>query len=319
VFELRARFDESNNIEWSQRFEQAGCNVLYGYRNYKIHSKICVITRRTEHGLEHITQIGTGNYNEKTAALYTDFFFLTCNKSIGRDAMHYFHNIALENISDDYDILWVSPLQIKQNIMNGIDDQISRAQKGLPNGLFFKTNSITDRELIEKIVEASQAGVHCTLLVRGISCIVPGVEGFTDNVRVVSIVGRLLEHSRIYVFGPIDDPSSRVYMSSADLMTRNMDKRVEVAWPILNNELRTEALGYIATCLADTAKLRELLPNGQYTPLGIFTLKNNKEGGAEAIRSNSFSNTHNDQSSQTAPYRLFYAQKFLNGEAQRQH
>jgi polyphosphate kinase len=319
VFELRARFDESNNIEWSQRFEQAGCNVLYGYRNYKIHSKICVITRRTEHGLEHITQIGTGNYNEKTAALYTDFFFLTCNKSIGRDAMHYFHNIALENISDDYDILWVSPLQIKQNIMSGIDDQISRAQKGLPNGLFFKTNSITDRELIEKIVEASQAGVHCTLLVRGISCIVPGVEGFTDNVRVVSIVGRLLEHSRIYVFGPIDDPSSRVYMSSADLMTRNMDKRVEVAWPILNDELRTEALGYIATCLADTAKLRELLPNGQYTPLGIFTLKNNKEGGAEAIGSNSFSNTHNDQSSQSAPYRLFDAQKFLIGEAQRQH
>jgi polyphosphate kinase len=269
VFELRARFDESNNIEWSQRFEQAGCNVLYGYRDYKIHSKICVITRQSPQGLEHITQIGTGNYNEKTARLYTDLYFLTCDAAIGRDAMHYFHNIALENISDDYDILWVSPLQIKQKIIAGTNEQIALKREGKPAELFFKTNSITDRELIEKIVEASQAGVKCTLLVRGISCLVPGIVGFTENVRVVSIVGRLLEHSRIYVFGPLDDATNtRVYLSSADLMTRNMDKRVEVAWPILNNDLRAEVIGYINTCLADTAKLRELLPDKSYTPLG---------------------------------------------------
>ena len=268
LFELRARFDESNNIEWSQRFEEAGCNVIYGFRDFKVHSKICCITRQTENGLQYITQLGTGNYNEKPAKLYTDLSFITTDETFGRDATDFFRNMALENASDDYDILWVAPLQIKPYIIAGINKQIELAKKGEPCGLAFKTNSITDRAIIDKLAEASQAGVPVTLLVRGISCIVPGVPGYTDNVRVVSIVGRLLEHSRIYGFGPRE--TMRVYLSSADLMTRNMDKRVEIAWPVLNETLRQEVISYFETCLTDTAKLRELLPDGTYTPLRQF-------------------------------------------------
>ena len=266
LFELRARFDESNNIEWSQRFEEAGCNVIYGFRDYKVHSKICCITRQTENGLQYITQLGTGNYNEKTAKLYTDLSFITADETIGRDATEFFRNMQLENASDNYDILSVAPLQIKPGIIANIDKQIALAREGKPCGLFFKTNSVTDKDIIVKIAEASQAGVPVTLLVRGISCLVPGVPGYTDNVRVVSIVGRLLEHSRIYGFGPREN--IKIYLSSADLMTRNMEKRVEIAWPILDEGLRNQVLDYIATCLRDTAKLRELKADGSYTKLG---------------------------------------------------
>lgn len=268
LFELRARFDESNNIEWSQRFEQAGCNVIYGFRDFKVHSKICCITRQTEQGLQHITQLGTGNYNEKTAKLYTDLSFITTDETFGRDAGEFFRNMGLENTSDNYDIIWVAPLQIKPMLLAGIDAQIALARAGEPCGLFFKTNSVTDKDIIEKIVEASQAGVEVTLFVRGISCIVPGLEGYTDHVRVVSIVGRLLEHSRIYGFGAREN--MRLYLSSADLMTRNMDKRIEIAWPILNDKLRESILNYLDVSMSDTAKLRELLPDKSYTPLGAF-------------------------------------------------
>lgn len=268
LFELRARFDESNNIQWSQRFEEAGANVIYGFHDYKVHSKICCITRRTPEGLQYITQLGTGNYNEKTAKLYTDFSFITTDAAIGRDAVEFFRNMGLENTSRNYRTLWVAPLQIKENILAGIDKQIDAARKGSSSGLLFKTNSITDKDIIEKIAEASQAGVPITLLVRGISCLIPQVEGFTENVRVVSIVGRLLEHSRIYGFGPHDDMD--IYLSSADLMTRNMDKRIEIAWPVKNDGLRAQVLGYVDICLKDTAKRRELLPDGTYTPLRAF-------------------------------------------------
>ena len=268
LFELRARFDESNNIEWSQRFEQAGCNVIYGFRDYKVHSKICCITRQTDDGIQHITQLGTGNYNEKTAKLYTDLSLITTSPTIGRDATEFFRNMALENVSDNYDVLWVAPLQVKPLILKNIDHQIELAQRGEPCGLFFKTNSVTDKEIIDKIAEASQAGVKTVMLVRGISCLVPGVEGYTENVRVVSIVGRMLEHSRIYGFGP--RTNMKVYLASADLMTRNMDKRVEIAWPVLDEKLRDRILSYIDVSLSDTAKLRELLPNRRYTPLGFF-------------------------------------------------
>ncbi|MEA5018868.1 MAG: polyphosphate kinase 1 [Gordonibacter sp.] len=271
LFELRARFDESNNIEWSQRFEQAGCNVIYGFRDFKVHSKICCITRQTERGLQHITQLGTGNYNEKTAKLYTDLAFITTDATFGRDAVEFFRNMGLENTSDNYDIMWVAPLQIKPMIIDRIDREIERARAGEDTGLFFKTNSITDKEVIDKLAEASQAGVPITLFVRGISCIVPGLEGFTENVHVVSIVGRLLEHSRIYGFGPHEN--MKLYLSSADLMTRNMDKRIEIAWPVLDEELRKEILGYFGISMSDTAKLRELLPDKNYTPLGFFSEK----------------------------------------------
>ena len=294
LFELRARFDESNNIEWSQRFEAAGCHVIYGFRNFKVHSKICTITRQTADGLQHITQLGTGNYNEKTAKLYTDFSFITTDPRIGADAADFFRNMALENTSDNYDTLWVAPLMIKQNILRGIDEQIARAKAGKPAGLFFKTNSITDREVIEKIVEASQAGVETHLFVRGISCILPGVPGYTDHVHEVSIVGQLLEHSRIYGFGPRE--SCTIYLSSADLMTRNMDKRIEIAWPILDDTLREQVLGYLDISWSDTAKLRELLADGSYTPLGYFA-KRDEDGDVE----------------------LFDSQKYLIAEAQRMH
>ena len=270
LFELRARFDESNNIEWSQRFEQAGCNIIYGFRDFKVHSKICAITRRGKDGLQFITQLGTGNYNEKTAKLYTDLSMITCDPKIGMDASKFFRNMQLETIADDYKRLWVAPLMIKQNICAAIDEEIAKAQAGKPCGIMMKTNSVTDKDVIEKLAEASRAGVKATLLVRGISCLVPGVPGHTDNIRVVSVVGRELEHSRIYMFGAEDDPERKIYLSSADLMTRNLDKRVEIAWPVSDPDLRAKVVNYYNTMLSDTAKLRELKPNGAYTELYHF-------------------------------------------------
>jgi polyphosphate kinase len=281
LFELRARFDESNNIMWSQRFEEAGAKVIYGFRDYKVHCKVCCITRRTEQGISHITQLGTGNYNEKTARLYTDMAYITSDPAFARDALDLFRNMGLENLSDSYSLLCVAPLQIKQTIMQRIDEQIARAQAGEPCGLFFKTNAITDFEVMQKIAEASQEGVPVIILARGISCILPGVPDYTDNVRVVSIVGRLLEHSRIYGFGPIEN--MEIFLSSADLMTRNLDKRIEVAWPILNDELRKRIIDYVMISLADTAKLRELRPDGSYTALGVIaTLDSAASPGASA-------------------------------------
>lgn len=274
LFELRARFDESNNIEWSQRFEQAGAKVLYGFHDYKVHSKICCITRQTDNGVQYITQLGTGNYNEKTAKLYTDFAFITTDERFGRDGVKYFRNMGLENISDDYDILLVAPLQIKPTIMKKIDAEIEKAQRKEACGLFFKTNAITDKEIIEKLAEASRANVPIILFVRGICCLIPGIAGHTENVRVVSVVGRLLEHSRIFGFGAFD--SMELYLSSADLMTRNMDRRVEIAWPVLNEDLRLSIIEYLKTMLADTAKLRELRSDKTYTPLGYFAKTDNR-------------------------------------------
>lgn len=281
LLELRARFDESNNIKWSQRFEESGCKVIYGFREFKVHSKICIITRQTDDGIQYITQLGTGNYNEKTARLYTDISYITTDPRFGKDAVRFFRNMALENADDHYKTLWVAPLQIKANILKGIDKEIAKAKKGMPCGLFFKTNSITDKEIIEKIAKASKAGVPTTLFVRGISCIVPGVPGYTDNVRVVSIVGRLLEHSRIYCFGAPDDPKMRLYCSSADLMTRNMDKRVEIAWPLNNDRHRQYIMDYLFASMRDTAKLRELRADGTYTPLGYF---GERDENGEVIR-----------------------------------
>lgn len=268
LFELRARFDESNNIEWSQLFEEAGAQVIYGFADCKVHSKICSITRRTPEGVQYITQLGTGNYNEKTARLYTDFSFITTRPEIGKDAVEFFRNMNLENTSRAYRHLWVAPLQIKQNILVSIDKQIELAQAGEPCGLFFKTNSVTDKDVIEKIAEASRAGVPVTMLVRGISCIVPGVKNHTENVRVVSIVGRLLEHSRIFMFGPREN--CEIFLSSADLMTRNLDKRIEIAWPVEDESVKQQVLNYVDTCLADTVKLRELKNNRCWTGLGVL-------------------------------------------------
>lgn len=268
LFELRARFDENNNIEWSQRFEQAGCNIIYGFRDLKVHSKICAITRRSDDGLQFITQLGTGNYNEKTAKLYTDLSMITADPAVGQDAARFFRNMQLEAVSDDYRELWVAPLMIKRRICEKLDEEIAKAAKGEPAEAFMKTNSVTDKDVIEKIAEASRAGVKITMLVRGISCLVPGVANHTENVRIVSVVGRLLEHSRIYAFGA--GPDKEVYLSSADLMTRNLDKRVEIAWRVKDPALRDRVVDYYATMLKDTAKLRELTADGTYTELCHF-------------------------------------------------
>ena len=269
LFELRARFDESNNIEWSQQFEEAGCNVIYGFHDYKVHSKICLITRQTSDGTQYITQLGTGNYNEKTAKLYTDFCFMTTDQGIGEDAALFFQNMQMETLSDEYKELWVAPMQIKQNLLSEIDKQIALQKEGKPSGIFCKTNSITDEDVINKLVEASQAGVVTTCLVRGISCLVPGVKGYTDNICIVSIVGRLLEHSRIYIFGSMDE-EVKVYLSSADLMTRNLNNRVEIAWEVKNPTLKDRILEYCGVCLSDTEKLRALREDGTYTPIRTF-------------------------------------------------
>ena len=210
---------------------------------------------------------------------------MTTDPNIGKDAAEFFKNMSLENISTNYTTLSVAPLQIKPMILEKIDEQIRRAKEGLPNGLVFKTNSITDKDTIDKIVEASQAGVHTTLFVRGISCIVPGIKGYTENVEVVSIVGRLLEHSRIYGFGVAED--MEIYLSSADLMTRNMDKRVEIAWPILNPTLKEIVLDYLDVSLSDTAKLRMLESNLEYTPLEYFA-EETSDGRIESFDSQAF-------------------------------
>ncbi|MBQ9067610.1 MAG: polyphosphate kinase 1, partial [Eggerthellaceae bacterium] len=244
-------------------------NVIYGFHDYKVHSKICSIIRHTPQGVQYITQLGTGNYNEKTARLYTDFSFITTRPEIGKDAVEFFRNMNLENTSRAYRHLWVAPLQIKQNILVNIDKQIELAEAGEPCGLFFKTNSVTDKDVIEKIAEASRAGVPVTMLVRGISCIVPGVKHHTENVRVVSIVGRLLEHSRIFIFGAQDN--CKVFLSSADLMTRNLDKRIEIAWPVEDETVKQQVLDYVNTCLSDTVKLRELKRDRKWTGLGMLT------------------------------------------------
>ncbi|MGI6046196.1 MAG: polyphosphate kinase 1 [Eggerthellaceae bacterium] len=316
LFELRARFDENNNIEWSQRFEEAGCNVIYGFQNYKVHSKICCITRQTPNGVSYITQLGTGNYNEKTAKLYTDFCFLTADEAFGRDAIEFFKNMGLETVSDNYDILRVAPMQIKPTVALCINQEIDKAKEGRPCGVFIKTNSITDIDLIDKLVEASQAGVPVTLFVRGISCILPRVKGYTDNIRVVSIVGRLLEHSRIFAFGSRDN--LRLYLSSADLMTRNMEHRVEIAWPIVNASLREEIIWYCDTCLRDTAKLRELKPDGTYTALREFA-KRDENGKVNPLDSQDalihfFQERHLLASEHEAALRSNDGEKIINNE-----
>ena len=236
-----------------------------------MHSKICAITRRSEGGLQFITQLGTGNYNEKTAKLYTDLSMITADPVVGQDAARFFRSMQLESASSDYKELRVAPLMIKPRMCEAIDGEIAKAKAGKPARILMKSNAITDRDMIEKLTEASRAGVKITMLVRGISCLVPGIPGETENIRIVSVVGRLLEHSRIYAFGVGDETT--VFLSSADLMTRNLDKRVEIAWPVNDPALRARVLDYFTTMLSDTAKLRELQSDGTFTDLCAFVPK----------------------------------------------
>ena len=259
LIELRARFDEQNNIDWSERLEEAGCKVIYGFEDYKVHSKICLITRNERGTLRHITQVGTGNYNEKTARQYTDVSLVTASESIGADAVEFFKNMALGNLSGDYHRLLVAPYGLKNRILELMDEQIKLG----PNGyMLLKFNSLTDADILQKLMQASQAGVCVDMIIRGICCIRPGGPGKTDNIHVISIVGRYLEHSRIYCFGRGDQ--EKMYISSADFMTRNTERRVEIACPIDAPEVRQRLHSIVDAALRDTAKARELQPDGSY-------------------------------------------------------
>ena len=259
LIELRARFDEQNNIDWSERMEEAGCKIIYGFEDYKVHSKICLITRRERGAVRHITQVGTGNYNEKTAKQYTDVSLITADERIGQDAGAFFNNMALGNLSGRYNRLFVAPTSLKNNILVLMDEQIAKGKDGY---ILLKFNSLTDIDVIAKLQEASCAGVTVEMIVRGICCLLPGVPGHTENITVTSIVGRFLEHSRIYVFGRGDE--EKMYISSADLMTRNTERRVEIACPIDDPAVRARLHDILYAMQHDTVKARVLQPDGTY-------------------------------------------------------
>ena len=235
LVELKARFDEENNIEWSRLLEDAGCRVIYGLDGYKVHSKLCLITKRSEDRIEYYTQVGTGNYNEKTSRLYTDLSFMTSNVQIGMEAARIFQALAMGQTPDELKHLLAAPNCLQNRVIEMIDGQIELAKSGQPSYIGLKMNSLTDKKIIDKLVEASQAGVKIDMVIRGICCLIPGVQGYTENISVRSIVGRFLEHSRIYIFGVKEN--ARVYIASADFMTRNTLRRVEVAAPIENEKL----------------------------------------------------------------------------------
>ena len=259
LIELRARFDEQNNIDWSERLEEAGCRVIYGFEGYKVHSKICLITYRNRNNIEYITQVGTGNYNEKTATMYTDVSLITADKGIGEDAAVFFKNMSIGNLNGSYQHIIVSPTSLKPKVLSLMDEEI---KKGTNGRIIMKMNSVTDVDFIQKVSEASNAGVRVDLIVRGICCILPGVKGYTENLRVTSIVGRYLEHPRIFLFGTGAD--QKIYIGSADMMTRNTEKRVEVACPVYDETIRKQLTHMLKIMLADNVKARELKSDGKY-------------------------------------------------------
>lgn len=259
VMELRARFDEENNLEWSKMLEESGCQVIYGTEGFKCHSKICLITMRSHNRTIYLTQVGTGNYNEKTNAMYTDLSFMTVDQTIGEDASAFFRNMLVNKLDGEYKRLLVSPYGIKPMLLRKIDEQITRGRDGY---VCIKANSVTEREVMDKLAEASRAGVEVQLIIRGICCILPGVAGETENVHVTSVVGRFLEHARIYQFGRGTD--AEMYIASADLMTRNLNRRVEIACPIQDEELRAELRWILDAQLRDSAKASLVLPDGSY-------------------------------------------------------
>ena len=259
LIELRARFDEQNNIDWSERLEEAGCRVIYGFEGYKVHSKICLITYRNRNNIEYITQVGTGNYNEKTATMYTDVSLITADKGIGEDAAIFFKNMSIGNLNGSYQHIIVSPTSLKPKVLSLMDEEI---KKGTNGRIIMKMNSVTDVDFIQKVSEASNVGVKVDLIVRGICCILPGVKGYTENLRVTSIVGRYLEHPRIFLFGTGAD--QKIYIGSADMMTRNTEKRVEVACPVYDETIRKQLTHMLKIMLADNVKARELKSDGKY-------------------------------------------------------
>lgn len=288
LVELRARFDEENNIEWSQRLEDAGCRLIYGLDHIKVHSKLCQITYMSEEGIRYVTQIGTGNYNEKTSKLYTDLSLMTADQAIGEEAAEVFHKLCLAQTVEHTNHLLVAPNCLQNKLIDKIDAEITKVQDGNAGYIGVKMNSLTDKKLIDKLIEASMAGVQIDLIVRGICCLIPEVEGYTDNIQVISIVGRYLEHSRIYIFGKGGD--SEVYIASADFMTRNTTKRVEVAAPVYDPELKERILESFNLMLRDNVKASVLKSDGNYYHRdgGDIQLNSQEYFYADAYRKASF-------------------------------
>ena len=262
LVELRARFDEESNTEYSRKLEEAGCRVIYGLNGFKVHSKLCLITRKTDKGLEYITQIGTGNYNEKTSTLYTDLSLITAKQEIGKEAAEVFACLLRGETIEETHVLLVAPKCLQNKVLDMIDDEICHAKNREEAYIGIKINSLTDKVIIEKLVEASQAGVKIEMVVRRICCLIPGIPGYTENIKIISIVGRFLEHSRIYRFGTPE--REKIYIASADFMTRNTIRRVEVAAPVLDDTLRARLDEMFDTMMKDDEKGKELTSNGTY-------------------------------------------------------
>ena len=267
LVELRARFDEENNIEWSRRLEDAGCRIIYGLDYTKVHSKLCLITYRDQGEIKYVTQIGTGNYNEKTSKLYTDLSILTASKKIGMEAAYTFTKLCMAEFVDETNYLLVAPKCMKNKVLEYMDKEIELAAAGQPAYIGIKINSLTDKEIIDKLIECSKAGVRVEMIVRGICCLIPGIRGETENISVISIVGRYLEHSRIYIFGTPDRDS--IYISSADFMTRNMERRVEIAAPVYDESIKRRIRDMFHIMQCDTVKARQLCSDGNYVHRGI--------------------------------------------------
>lgn len=289
LVELRARFDEENNIEWSRRLEDAGCRIIYGLDYTKVHSKLCLITYREEGQIKYVTQIGTGNYNEKTSKLYTDLSIITANKQIGMEAAYVFTRLCMGEFVDETNYLLVAPKCMKSKILNYMDKEIEIARAGGKAYVGAKINSLTDKEIIDKLIECSRAGVRVEMIVRGICCLIPGVKGHTENISVISIVGRYLEHSRVYIFGTPD--RDNIYISSADFMTRNMERRVEIATPIYDDSIKTRIRNMFHIMECDTVKARQLCSDGNYVHRTIADIKDftdeEWEQASEGLRINS--------------------------------
>ncbi len=278
LVELKARFDEENNIEWSRRLESAGCTVIYGLSGYKVHSKLCLITKNAGGNPVYITQIGTGNYNEKTARLYTDLSLMTADQAIGRNANEVFNALASGELVKTSEELLVAPNCLQNRVLEMIDKQIKLAESGKAAYIGVKINSLTDKTIMDAFIKASKAGVKIELAVRGICCLIPGVEGETENIRIVSVVGRYLEHSRIYIFGRGDD--AEIYIASADFMTRNTLRRVEVAAPVYDKDLRAKIIYMFDKIMSDNVQARELTNSGDYIRVENNGKKNNSQVNA---------------------------------------
>lgn len=263
VLELRARFDEQNNINYATMLEEAGCTVIYGLSDYKIHAKLCLITRKVHNQIRYITQVGTGNYNEKTSELYTDLSFISTDQSMGEDATHVFQALCMGEVVDSTKSLWVAPNCFEPNVIKYIDEQIEACRSGKEGYVFIKVNSLNDMEIMEKLIEASQAGVKIEMVIRGICCLCPGVEGYSDNIRIKSIVGRYLEHSRIFIFGA-DEDTQRIFIGSGDLLNRNTRRRVEVFTEVKSADARRDIKRLVDAIRMDNQNSWQMLADGSY-------------------------------------------------------